>query len=59
MNCAKMGAEAAGASAEEYAPLVSYAELLGLCFQIKDDIFDYFDDPQSVNPPAMTCAKGK
>ena len=26
MNCAKMGAEAAGASAEEYAPLVSYAE---------------------------------
>lgn len=59
MNCAKMGAEAAGASAKEYAPLVSYAELLGLCFQIKDDIFDYFDDPAIGKPTGNDLREGK
>lgn len=59
MNCAKMGAEAAGASLEEYAPLVDYAELLGLCFQIKDDIFDYSDNQEIGKPTGNDLREGK
>lgn len=51
VNCVRIGAEAVGAKPEEYAPLVRYAELLGLCFQIKDDIFDYFDDEARIGKP--------
>lgn len=59
MNCVKMGAEAAGASPEEYRPLVEYAELLGLCFQIKDDIFDYFEDTRIGKPTGNDLREGK
>lgn len=59
MNCAKMGAEAAGASLVEYAPLVDYAELLGLCFQIKDDIFDYSDNQEIGKPTGNDLREGK
>ncbi len=59
MNCAKMGAEAAGASFEEYAPLVDYAELLGLCFQIKDDIFDYSDNQEIGKPTGNDLRESK
>ena len=59
MNCVKMGAEAAGANAEEYTPLVDYAELLGLCFQIKDDIFDYFEDSKIGKPTGNDLREGK
>lgn len=59
LNCAKMGAEAAGASPEEYAPLLEYAELLGLCFQIKDDIFDYFDSKEIGKPTGNDLREGK
>ena len=58
-NCVKMGAEAAGASPEEYAPLVAFAELLGLCFQIKDDIFDYSDDSGIGKPTGNDLREGK
>lgn len=59
MNCVKMGAEAAGASQDEYSPMVQYAELLGLCFQIKDDIFDYFQNPQIGKPTGNDLREGK
>lgn len=59
MNCVKMGAEAAGAKAEEYSRMVQYAELLGLCFQIKDDIFDYFPNPQIGKPTGNDLREGK
>ncbi len=59
MNCVKMGAEAAGASVEEYSQMVQYAELLGLCFQIKDDIFDYFPNPQIGKPTGNDLREGK
>lgn len=51
VNCVRIGAEAVGATPEQYGPLVQYAELLGLCFQIKDDIFDYFDDEARIGKP--------
>lgn len=59
MNCVKMGAEAAGATSDEYSPMVQYAELLGLCFQIKDDIFDYFADAAIGKPTGNDLREGK
>lgn len=59
MNCVKMGAEAAGAAGDEYKPLFDYAELLGLCFQIKDDIFDYFEDSRIGKPTGNDLREGK
>lgn len=50
MNCVRMGAQAGGAKEEDIAPMVEYARLLGLCFQIKDDIFDYYSDPAIGKP---------
>ena len=58
-NCAKMGAETAGATPEEYMPLVEYSEMLGLCFQIKDDIFDYFDNKLIGKPTGNDLREGK
>ena len=58
-NCAKMGAETSGATPEEYMPLVEYSEILGLCFQIKDDIFDYFDSKQIGKPTGNDLREGK
>lgn len=59
MNCVRMGAEAINASREDFAPMVQYAELLGLCFQIKDDIFDYFPSPQIGKPSGNDLREGK
>lgn len=59
VNCVKMGAEAAGASPAEYAPLVEFAELFGLCFQIKDDIFDYSDNTLIGKPTGNDLREGK
>lgn len=57
--CAKMGAEAVGASPEQYEPLMRFAHLLGLCFQIRDDIFDYFDDSEIGKPTGNDLREGK
>lgn len=59
MNCVKMGAEAVGATPDQYAPMVRYAELLGLCFQIKDDIFDYFASERIGKPTGNDLREGK
>lgn len=58
-NCVKMGAEAVGVSEEEYKNLSRYAELLGICFQIRDDIFDYFSDPLIGKPTGNDLREGK
>lgn len=59
MNCVKMGAEAVNAVPEQYSPMVKYAELLGLCFQIKDDIFDFFPNPRLGKPTGNDLREGK
>ena len=58
-NCVKMGAEAVGVKEEEYRDLSKYAEQLGLCFQIRDDIFDYFSDPLIGKPTGNDLREGK
>lgn len=59
MHCVRMGADLAGASIEDQDCLVRYGELLGLCFQIKDDIFDYFENPQIGKPTGNDLREGK
>ncbi|MDE7462949.1 MAG: polyprenyl synthetase family protein [Muribaculaceae bacterium] len=59
MNCVRMGGETAGATPEQTAPIVEFAEHLGLCFQIRDDIFDYFDDARIGKPTGNDLREGK
>ena len=59
MTCVRMGAEVAGAKGPEVEPIVRFAELLGLCFQIKDDIFDYYPNPQIGKPTGNDLREGK
>ncbi len=58
-NCCKMGAEAVDATPQAMEPLVKYAEILGLCFQIKDDIFDYFHQAEIGKPTGNDLREGK
>lgn len=58
-NCVKMGAEAVGIDRERYQALADYAEMLGICFQIRDDIFDYFSNPTIGKPTGNDLREGK
>ncbi|NDV96693.1 polyprenyl synthetase family protein [Dysgonomonas sp. 521] len=42
--CMRIGAMSVGASEEEVKKFARLGELFGLCFQLRDDIFDYFTD---------------
>ena len=59
MKCVKMGAESTEASDDEIATLVEFARLLGLCFQIKDDIFDYYEDKEVGKPTGNDLRENK
>lgn len=52
-SCAEGGAESAGCTPRQRAALREYGHLLGLCFQIKDDIFDY-SDLEEIGKPTMS-----
>lgn len=58
-SCMEVGAYAAGAPQSQRELIVAYAELLGLCFQIKDDIFDYYDDAAVGKPTGNDLREGK
>ena len=58
-SCVEVGGLAAGASYEQLAAIKEYARLLGLCFQIKDDTFDYFHDPVVGKPTGNDLREGK
>lgn len=57
--CVEMGAYAVEASEEALENLRNYARLLGQCFQIKDDIFDYFNDEKIGKPTGNDLREGK
>ncbi len=59
MKCVKMGAETTEATDAEIDTLVEYARLLGLCFQIKDDIFDYYEDDEVGKPTGNDLRENK
>lgn len=50
---ARMGCYAQGLDADDprVEKLAEFAELLGLCFQIKDDIFDYLSNDEVIGKP--------
>lgn len=56
--CATSGAIVAGASEEDAELLRQYGENLGICFQIKDDIFDY-EDANVGKPTGNDMKEGK
>lgn len=58
-KCVRMGAQSADAPAEDVANIENFAELLGLCFQIKDDIFDYFGDQEIGKPTGNDLRENK
>lgn len=59
MACVEMGGYAVGASDDEIARICEFARLLGLCFQIKDDIFDYYDNNDIGKPTGNDLREGK
>jgi octaprenyl-diphosphate synthase len=58
-SCAEMGALSVGADTEETAILHTIGANLGLCFQLKDDIFDYFEQGELGKPTGNDLREGK
>ncbi len=50
-TCAQVGAMSAGATEEEVEMFRLFGDKTGICFQIKDDIFDYYDDSKRIGKP--------
>lgn len=57
--CAKMGCYASGVADGRLDRLARFAELLGLCFQMRDDIFDYYDSATVGKPTGNDLREGK
>lgn len=58
-SCVKVGGYSVGTSDADIANLSKFVELLGLSFQIKDDIFDYFKDDAIGKPTGNDLREGK
>jgi len=57
--CTEIGAITAGVGCEFQAKCKQFGRLLGCCFQIKDDIFDYFDNQHIGKPSGNDIREGK
>lgn len=59
--CVMMGAYAVGVADDDHRlkPLREFTYRLGLCFQIKDDIFDYYDEGRVGKPTGNDLREGK
>ena len=58
-SCAVLGCLSVGASAEETEKARRFGETLGMMFQIRDDIFDYYDSREIGKPTGNDMAEGK
>lgn len=58
-SCAELGAISAGGNADYVARAKRFGELVGLCFQIRDDIFDYYEDSKIGKPTGNDMLEGK
>lgn len=58
-SCVQVGGYAIDADPADIDKLSRFTELLGLCFQIKDDIFDYFKDDAIGKPTGNDLREGK
>ena len=57
--CTKAGALSVGADAEKTEFLRRFGEYIGLCFQIRDDIFDYYENKEIGKPTGNDMLEGK
>ncbi len=57
--CAATGAISSGASDETVEKARLFGQNLGIAFQIRDDIFDYYDDGEIGKPTGNDMAEGK
>ncbi|MBR4699963.1 MAG: polyprenyl synthetase family protein [Prevotella sp.] len=57
--CAAIGALSAGASDEEVKLAGQFGQNIGIIFQIRDDIFDYFDSKDIGKPTGNDMTEGK
>ena len=58
-SCGRAGAIAAGADKKWIEKAADFGEKIGLCFQIKDDIFDYFENQALGKPTGNDMKEGK
>ena len=59
-TCAAIGAESAGATEEQVEAARVFGKNLGIVFQIRDDIFDYYDSEVEIGKPTGNdFAEGK
>ena len=59
VGCVRIGALAVGAPEEEREILEKYAYAMGMAFQIRDDIFDYFPSDDIGKPSGHDLIEGK
>ena len=57
--CAGIGALSVGADEEVVEEAKRFGQNLGIIFQIRDDIFDYYDSPEIGKPTGNDMAEGK
>ena len=57
--CASVGAISAGMDKEVINKAALFGEMIGIAFQIKDDIFDYFESEELGKPTGNDMAEGK
>lgn len=57
--CAAIGAMSGGATQEEVQKARQFGQNLGIMFQIRDDIFDYFDSKEIGKPTGNDMTEGK
>lgn len=57
--CAEIGVISANGTEEEARRARRFGEIVGICFQIRDDIFDYFPNAEIGKPTGNDLAEGK
>ena len=57
--CASVGALSSGASADDVKLAAQFGQDLGIMFQIRDDIFDYYDSKEIGKPTGNDMTEGK
>lgn len=57
--CAQVGAILAGGSGEEVERMRRFGQLVGMCFQLRDDIFDFDDKADTGKPAGNDMKEGK
>lgn len=57
--CAEIGVISADGTSDQMKCARRFGELVGICFQIRDDIFDYFPNSEIGKPTGNDLAEGK